>query len=368
MPVVKRKPTKTQSAATQDFVVGKKYKCNCCGEEWANPVDHFYKSKWSKLWVKNELFVPICRNCIASLFEEYARRYKDERLATIICCHYLDVPFYHAIYDAVIRDSSRFSFGMYLSRLNGRQYQCKTFLNTLTEGEISKNDRVIQTEQTPTNGWSESEIKNRTEVMKLMGYDPFEGQADEDRRFLFNELIKYLEDDDIVEDAYKISQVIQIVNNNNQIRKCDILISSLNPVSNANDIKQLGEIKYKLVQNNDKIAKENEISVKNRSNKGAGKSTLTYLMRELREKNFKDAEVNYYDQLRSEGSLWAIEMSMRAIRQNAFFDENDAQEIIEAQRQALQQKQDELDGVLEQLRLLHVECDSLRACVSPGVK
>lgn len=182
-----------------------------------------------------------------------------------------------------------------------------------------KSDKQIQ--------WSEQDIKNKEYAIEVVGYDPFEDYPDENRRFLFNSLSPYLEDDDNVEDAYKLSQILQIIKNNFQIDTCDKKMSQLDPLKDAESIKTLSDIKNKLVQSNDKIAKENEISVKNRSNKDAGKSTLTYLMRDLREKDFDKAEADYYDQLKSEGTRWAVEISQKAMLDHCIFDENDKKEI-----------------------------------------
>ena len=144
--------------------------------------------------------------------------------------------------------------------------------------------------------WSDQDKQNKQYAIEVVGYDPFEEYPEEGRKFLFNQLSPYLEDDSNADDAYKLSQILQIIKNNYQIDICDKKMSQLDPLKDAESIKTLSDIKNKLVQSNDKIAKENEISVKNRSNKDAGKSTLTYLMRDLREKDFDKAEADYYDQ------------------------------------------------------------------------
>ena len=110
----------------------------------------------------------------------------------------------------------------------------------------------------------------------------------------------------------------------------------------------------------DKIAKENEISVKNRSNKDAGKSTLTYLMRDLRQKDFDKAEADYYDQLRSPGTRWAVDMSITSIKQNGMFDENDKKEVYEMQLDLIDSLNQQLDEAKEKIRLLTKENDRLR--------
>lgn len=215
--------------------------------------------------------------------------------------------------------------------------------------------------------WSDKDIQNKNYATEVVGYDPFEEYPEEGRKFLFNQLSPYLEDDSNVDDAYKLSQILQIIKNNYQIDICDKKMSQLDPLKDAESIKTLSDIKNKLVQSNDKIAKENEISVKNRSNKDAGKSTLTYLMRDLREKDFDRAEADYYDQLKGVGSQWASNMSMKSIKENGIFDENDKKEIYEMQLDTINILYKEVDDLKEQVRLLIIENDKLKAGDKNGV-
>ena len=211
--------------------------------------------------------------------------------------------------------------------------------------------------------WSDQDKQNKQYAIEVVGYDPFEEYPEEGRKFLFNQLSPYLEDDSNADDAYKLSQILQIIKNNYQIDICDKKMSQLDPLKDAESIKTLSDIKNKLVQSNDKIAKENEISVKNRSNKEAGKSTLTYLMRDLREKDFDKAEADYYDQLRGIGSQWATDMSIKAIKENGIFDENDKKEIYEMQLDMIATLNKEVDKLKEKIRVLKLENDRLTAGV-----
>jgi DNA-directed RNA polymerase subunit RPC12/RpoP len=334
------------------------YKCISCGKEFDGAVGKFYKISYSKRWKANDGYAPFCRECVNNLFDEMSRRYKSDKTAFIIICAMLDIPFYHSLFDSIVLNNNVFSPGLYLRMMNNRQYQMKDFSTTLLSDELNKTDEKIQDER--ESKWSTSECRNKNEVIKLLGYDPFEGYDSDDRRYLFSELIKYM-DEDVTDDPYKLSQIIQIVNNNNQIRKDDLTISTLDPTKNASDIKVLNEIKAKLVLSNDKIAKENEISVKNRSNKDIGKGTLTFLMRDLREKGFKEAESNFYDQLSSKATQWAADMSLKAIKENSFFDENDGKEIFETQRQLISQLQHDSDDAKEKNRLLLIENEKIRS-------
>lgn len=342
-------------ADTREVLV---YKCLRCGKEYDSPTPHFYMSKYSELFIKNDRRVPLCRECVKELFEMYSKRYQSDRTACIILCYMLDVPFYHSLYDSVVTNNNIFSIGLYLRQVsNNQQYQYQTFAQTILSRELEKKEKDIQ--EAKEEKWTSQEKRNAEEVINALGYDPFDGYPPDDRRFLFSEFIKYL-DEDTLEDPYKLSQIIQVVNNNNQIRQYDLRISVLDPIKDSQNIKELNSMKASLVTSNDKIAKENEISVKNRSNKDIGRSTLTYLMRDLREKDFKRAEADYYDQLRSEGSQWAIDMSFKALRANTFFDENDKEEIFDIQRSKIHSLQTQVDDLLEEKRQLIAQIDILK--------
>lgn len=308
------------------------------------------------MWDANNKYCPISKEKLNDMFDKFSRQYQSDEAALLICCHYLDVPFYRSLYKSIIEKNTTFTLGLYMRQVsNNRQYQYKTFVNTLFDGELSKSDVDLQKDKEVK--WNKQDKQNKTDVIEVVGYDPFEGYKDEDRRFLFNELIKYF-DDDIADDTYKLSQIIQIVNNNNQIRKYDLEISQLNPCVDEDKIQGLNGLKKNLVDSNDKIAKENEISVKNRSNKEVGKSTLGKLQVKLRKMNFGKAEENYYSQLSSKGTQWAIDMSHKSIVENAMFDENDKQEIFDNTRQMNIKLQRELDDEKEKVRLLQLEVDA----------
>lgn len=348
---------KTIQATGTKAAIPHTYKCQKCGKEYDTPVKHFFKVSYTHIYDANDKYSNICVKCLNEMFNDYKARW-GEKTAMVIICHYLDIPFYYSLYDSIIQNNDGFTIGMYTRVINGRQYAGKTFVNTLMdkrELEISQKDY----DQEKEIKWTASEIRTKNLVIDTVGYDPFEDYSENDRRFLFNEIIKYF-DEDITDDTYKIASIIQIVNNNNQIRRYDKLISNLNPTQNPEDIKNLNELKSQLVKSNDRIAKENEISVKNRSNKNVGKGTLSNLMKELREKNFDEAEENYYDQLRSVGTQWAIDMSNKSIREHCFIDENDQKEMFLEQRELIQKLQSQLDDITEENRLLKVENKELR--------
>lgn len=374
----------------------KKKKCPICGNE-KSIATGFYKS--SSPMFSLDKCVPICISCVKKEVVNENGTVNENKLKTM--CQRLDKPFYSDELDSAFLQQKRENgylsddevakcgekiVGFYFKNINTlRQNKDKSFADSEKDGFIHKTVNVIAQNKkeetlqrysdiTGNNKsaikqnekqiiWSDQDKQNKQYAIEVVGYDPFEEYPEEGRKFLFNQLSPYLEDDSNADDAYKLSQILQIIKNNYQIDICDKKMSQLDPLKDAESIKTLSDIKNKLVQSNDKIAKENEISVKNRSNKDAGKSTLTYLMRDLREKDFDKAEADYYDQLRGVGSQWATDMSIKAIKENGIFDENDKKEVYEMQLDMIAALNKEVDELKEKIRILTLENDRLKAGV-----
>lgn len=339
------------------------YKCSCCGKIVQEPEGKFFKVIQNSLYNGNDGFSNICTYCCDDFFARMREKYQDEKIALLVTCAEMGWFFSEKTYMQMKeKNSGDIRLGDYIKRLNLSQNKNLTFVDYVMSSINS--EQFLRSKQEADEmmeeNWTDEERKNVETVIEVIGYDPFAGYQSSDRRYLFGELVKYLDDEEVVDDNYKLSQIIQIVNNNNQIRQYDLLIAQLKPLTDSKDIQVLNEMKGKLVQSNDKIAKENEISVKNRSNKDVGKATLTYLMRDLREKDFDRAEADYYDQLKSEGSRWAAEVSMNAIQKNTFFDENDMREIDGIKRQMVVDLQEKVDDLMEEKRQLLVEIQKLK--------
>ncbi len=286
------------------------YKCSCCGKIVQEPEGKFFKVIQNSLYNGNDGFSNICTYCCDDFFARMREKYQDEKIALLVTCAEMGWFFSEKTYMQMKeKNSGDIRLGDYIKRLNLSQNKNLTFVDYVMSSINS--EQFLRSKQEADDmmeeNWTDEERKNVETVIEVIGYDPFAGYQSSDRRYLFGELVKYLDDEEVVDDNYKLSQIIQIVNNNNQIRQYDLLIAQLKPLTDSKDIQVLNEMKGKLVQSNDRIAKENEISVKNRSNKDIGKATLTYLMRDLREKDFDRAEADYYDQLKSEGSRWSAD-------------------------------------------------------------
>lgn len=348
------KRTTPKKTITESALMAKSHRCSSCGTE-INAENGFYMSKYSPLYRENEHRVTFCKTCTNELFAQNVQAHGDEKVALLIMCHYFDIPYVEALYEAIKTKKDNFNMGLYLRSIsNNAQYEGWTFVNTLLAQERTMTQKEL--EQQKETKWTFEDMDNKRKVVEVVGYDPFEGFPEKARRFCFNDLLRYLgEDDDIGNDNYKLSAIVQIVKNNEQINNYDLRIAMMDPVRDADTIKILNQLKTTLVAANDKIAKENEISVKNRSNKEVGKNTLGGLMKRMRTLGFDDIESNYYNQLQGAGTRWAAEMSQKTIIENGLFDEADRQEIFAKQRRMITDLTNENDKLKEELRLLKID-------------
>lgn len=345
-------------------------RCPMCGKN--RTVKEFYKSN-SPLYSNNYSVMVFCKDCVFSTYDVYYHILKDIRKSVLITCMKFDIPFSDPDYDGAtkqyVNNQNSHMFKIYMTKINslGARNNGATgfdprFIFDIDNGKKDSITNALEFEVKDLDyniQLTERDIQVKSDVIRLMGYDPFAGYSNFDQKFLYNELITYL-DEDLLDDAFKLSQILQLVNNNNQIRKIDLVIATLSNntktlISNQGEIKSLSSTKSQIVGSTDKIAKENSISVKNRGDKKAGKSTLTYMMKDYRELGFENAEVDYYDQLKGLGMKHAADISNKSMLEQLRLDENDFDNIIKEQRILIQNLQSELDESLENNRQLRIK-------------
>ena len=354
--------------------------CSSCGRK-VSASSNFYKTD-------SDLFeyygrVPICKKCIYEIFNKYLRLYSDNlKKATYYTCRKLDISFNNIDYEAAFKEyqykdrKDRVFFGIYMTKHsslgkinNGNatfdesdsiEVVSKVVVSCKKEEEKQKKKKK---DNSKINEWSqEFELTRedkviKKDVIKLMGRDVFAGYSKYDQKFLYADLIDYL-DEDTVDDNYKLSKIIQLIVNDHQIRKYDYMISKVSSnvdllLENSDKIKSLTGLKKNISDISDKIAKENAISVKNRGDKRAGKSTLTYLMKNYRELGFEDAETDYYNQKKAVGYKHASNISNKAILEQLQFDENDIEMILKEQRTLIKELQEKVADLEEENRILY---------------
>lgn len=340
------------------------------GKELAKP--NFYVANSSSLY-SGIGRIPVCKNCISKMFTDYMNAHKDPKIAIYNMCRKLDIAFSNSNYEGAYKecdnDTSRI-FGLYMKNHNSLGKTNGVGIS-FDDGEHLSDDvqdaKQEETSEVAIIGtdlkMTEDDKKAKEDVIRLLEYDPFEGYPESDQKFLYTDIINYFGDEDVVEDQFLVSQIIQVVNNNNHIRKIDHLISQYMAdmktlVENEGRVKSLSSMKKEIVNNTDKIAKENRISVKSRSGSNISKSSLTVMMERLRALDFEDAEIDFYDQKKAYGMQKTAEISIKAIDEQLQFDENDIGYMISEQRSMIKNMENKILDLEEENRKLHVEIES----------
>lgn len=324
--------------------------------------------------------IPVCKSCISKLFSEYLAVHKDGKIAIYNMCRKLDIAFSNNNYEGASKEADgdfEKLFGLYMKNHNSLGKQNGVGLS-FDDGEhlamdsSEKSDQIIEACEGATVTMigsdlkmTEDDRKAKEDVIRLLEYDPFDGYPESDQKFLYTDIINYFGDEDVVEDQFLVSQIIQVVNNNNHIRKIDHLISQYMAnmktlVENEGRVKSLSSMKKEIVNNTDKIAKENRISVKSRSGSNISKSSLTVMMERLRSLDFEDAEVDFYDQKKAYGMQKTAEISIKAIEDQLQFDENDIGYMISEQRNMIKNMEQKILDLEEENRQLHVKIEKYK--------
>lgn len=104
------------------------YECTSCGMETVQPTK-FYNS-YSRLY-KNKGKMPICKDCVVDVHNEYLNKYKDSKKAIYYMCRVLDAYFDETIYDGAMQQSLEKNGNparIYFQKINSlKQYDDKTF-------------------------------------------------------------------------------------------------------------------------------------------------------------------------------------------------------------------------------------------------
>ena len=205
--------------------------------------------------------------------------------------------------------------------------------------------------------------KNRKDVIKLLGYDPFDGEKIEDQPLLYSQLIGYLDTGgDGNDDMMRTSSAITIVRGFLQQTKIDDKIAKAmaNPNVNTAELKALLDAKKNLSATISQLAEQSCLSLKHNKNASKGENTWTGKIKKLKELNLREAEVNGFDIGTCRGMQQVLEMSDASIMKQLGLDESEWSDMVAEQRQMLVKVQNERDVYKEINRILLRENVDLR--------
>ena len=205
--------------------------------------------------------------------------------------------------------------------------------------------------------------KNKSSVIRLLGYDPFLSEKQEDQPLLYSQLVGYLDaGGDSNEDMMRTSSAITIVRGFLQQAKLDDKLAKVMANTNANptEMKTLLDAKKSLGVNISKLAEDSCLSLKHNKNASKGENTWTGKIKKLKDMDLREAEVNGFDIGTCRGMQQALEISDISIMKALALDESEWSEIVSDQRKLLVDTQRERDIYKEINRLLLRENLDLR--------
>lgn len=294
---------------------------------------------------------------------------------------YIDRPFYEALWtssynewinpESELKRSSiweTYIKNVSMQQYNGKRWRDGDIFHTYIEdakqvAEIevkqAQNAQMIANSQEVN---SEFE-KNRFDVVRLLGYDPFEGEKEEDQPLLYSQLIGYLDaGGDGNDDMMRTSSAITIVRGFLQQAKLDDKLAKVMANSSANptEMKTLLDAKKNLSATISQLAEQSCLSLKHNRNASKGENTWTGKIKKLKDLNLREAEVNGFDIGTCRGMQQVLEMSDSSIMRQLSLDESEWSDMVAEQRQKLIDVQNERDIYKEINRILLRENLDLR--------
>lgn len=231
--------------------------------------------------------------------------------------------------------------------------QAQQEIGTASADEIAKGQEI-----------NEEYEKNRSDVIRLLGYDPFAKEQEDDKPLLYSQLIGYLDTSGENDDMMRTSSAITIVRGFLQQSKLDDMIakamSSPNVSNKSGEIKTYLDSKQKVASTVSQLAEQSCLSLKHNKSASKGENTWTGKIKKLKELNLREAEVNGFDIGTCRGMQQVLEMSDASIMKQLNLDESEWSDMVAEQRQKLIELQNSLDVYKEINRLLLRENIDLR--------
>lgn len=353
--------------------------CHECGE--FKNRDKFYKSIHTKSGV-----IPTCKECLYRIgtgYDEKTKETHETRETVIQAMKKANLPFLEDLYEsccnAITNETSGKRRGTAYQQMivciqSLPNYYGMTFDDSDHITVVDSKSSVTQTEKQTENNTvarqrneeiMEQYKMNRKDVIRTIGYDPFEKYpVEEDKPVLYAQLNSFI-DDETKNDGMKMGAVIQIVKKLNQAEKLndqiDLYISDTkHAADNMALIDKMASSSQKLMNVANSLAKDNGISVNFNNNKSKGANTLSGKIKKLTEIGLRDAKVNSFDVGTCQGMLQVALISQTARRSQIGYDDSIAQEIKDIKIELVERLTRERDKAVEDARKLLMENKDLK--------
>lgn len=375
------------------------YICCCCGrpkqlsdfpKAW-NPINATFMD------VNGWFHAPWCKECSKKLFEYYymVKTNKNAELAMeMYCCTtntYWDIEFFK---EAQVRQQnntmSLHIISEYMGVLNRKkenngltywdsptiQHRNITIVhgeNKEIESKLVYDPDVLEKIKTETDSnvldvstidasenkfdipmdWDKRDAKNKIKIVKMMGYDPFEYEEENDRKILYKDFLNILELG-MENDFTKLQAAIQIVSSFYRIRKMDRTFAERQKDGAAvSELQGISKLKSNELDAITKFTKDHGFAERYAMGKAKGENTLTGVMNRMSNAQYERAILNAYDIKTSKTIQQAADASIKAINDQLSMGESDLYKVIQDQLSVIRDLRKENLEQKEEIRLLN---------------
>ena len=348
----------------------KKYLCPYCNTE--KNEDQFYMSSDPLVMTGKTSMCKECAEKIARNWDDRTGEYHDCTKASVQeALERLDKPFLDKIWDAsyfeYINDNSGLKrtniWAAYIKNIGMQQYRGMRWrdgdlFTSYKETAIKQARQEVQNDEVPEEDKeiNEEYVKNKSDVIRLLGYDPFEKEQEEDKPLLYSQLIGYLDASGENDDMMRTSSAITIVRGFLQQSKLDDMIAkamaSPNVSNKSGEIKSYLDSKQKVASTVSQLAEQSCLSLKHNKNQSKGENTWTGKIKKIKELNLREGEVNGFDIATCKGMQQVMDLSNASILKQLALDESEYSDIIAEQRKLVTSLTTERDSYKEICRIL----------------
>ena len=316
---------------------------------------------------------PICIECsrkIALRVDKNGEEHEPTKESACEALRLLNKPFIYSLWDSSIQESENLVAGRvkyspwtaYIKNVAMKNYVGMTW----KDSDMFKEKVVYEDEKTTEDIINDHAgqdtysdyLKNKSDVVRLLSYDPFEKEAISDQPFLYSQLLGLLDaSEDSNDDMMRVSSCISIVRGFLQQSKIDDTIAKLMTdigklEKNSATIKSLQDSKSKLTGIIKDLAAESCISLKNNKNAKKGENTWTGKIKKIKDMNLREGEVNGFDIGTCRGMRQVMDMSNASILKQLRLDESEYSDMIAEQREMITRLQNDLNNYKEISRIL----------------
>ncbi len=371
------KPTTTKkSMTTSQEATDEKYLCYGCGK----------KQKRSEFYSSTDPFntvgiIPYCKDCLEKIARNYNNHYKEfgdvTKASLMAACERADVPYLETLWESSCKEVNDPSlkkpktnvWAAYIKNVKLRNYNGMRWRDGDLFQETSNGVATPISEDRDVNPEVLEELeKNRRDVIKLIGYDPFEKEAEEDKPLLYAQLIGYIDGDGNNDDMTRILDSIEIVRGYLQLQKLNDMsakaFANLAQTGQSGEIKNYMDTKKKVADVISQLAEQSCISQKHNKNSKKGENTWTGKIKMLKDLNLREAENNGFDIGTCRGMQQVLEISDASIMKQLALDESEWSDMVAEQRAKIVKLQSERDVYKEVNRILLRENIDLRDTLS----